>query len=830
VAVIDTGMDYTHPDLQANTWSAPTSFSLTLAGSSLTCPAGSHGFNAITFACDPMDDNQHGTHVAGTIGAAGNNALGVVGVNWTTRLMGLKFLDATGSGYISDAVNAIEFAVQAKQMLGAGADVRVLSNSWGGGGFSQALLDEIKRAGDNGMLFVVAAGNNGYDNDRSPFYPAAYNVSSLIAVAATDNRDALASFSNYGGASVQLGAPGVNILSTVLGGQYGYLSGTSMATPHVSGAAALLLSRCALDTAGLKAALTEQVDLVPALSGVTASGGRLNVDRALRDCTAPVGISPGALAFGRQVVDSASSPRTVTLTNHHSDPVTITGVAASGGFLQSHACSQLGPGETCPISVSFNPSALGYAEGALTVAHTAAGSPLTVQLSGYSVAATTVTPLSINFAGVVLGASSSPGYVILTNNQPAALALGGLAISGAFSQTNNCGASLGPNLSCNILVTFTPTALGAHSGTLTLDHDAATSPQTVALAGTGVARVTLAPDALDFGGIVVGSASPARTASLRNNQKSAALLITSIVAAGDFTQSNTCGAQLAPGFTCAIRVNFKPSAMGLRAGTLVISDNTPESPHLLPLSGAGMGQPDLAESSVSALGAMVVGGSVPVSDTALNRGAGSAGSSVTRYYLSSTPGAVPQGTRLNGTRTVPALAAGASFSGTATLSISPYFVPGSYYLLACADDTRSVIESDESNNCVSSSSPLPVDGPDLVESSVAVNNPLMPGGTAGVTDTSVNRGAASAGTSTTRYYLSTTPSSVPAGSPLAGSRAVPALAAGASSTGTATVTVSPYTPAGSYYVLACADANRYVAESDENNNCAASPLVRVGAP
>jgi subtilisin family serine protease len=830
VAVVDTGIDYTHPDLQANIWSAPSAFAVTIAGSVVNCPAGSHGFNAITLACDPMDDNKHGTHVSGTIGAAGNNGQGVVGVNWTTRLMGIKFLDSSGYGYISDAVNAIEFAIQAKNAFGAAADVRVLSNSWGGGGFSQALLDEIKRAGDNNMLFVAAAGNNGYNNDLSAFYPASYNAPNLIAVAATDNNDSLASFSNYGPTGVHLGAPGVNILSTVLGGQYGYLSGTSMAVPHVSGAAALVLSRCALNTPALKANLTEQVDLVPALNTITASGGRLNVNNALRDCTAPVGVSPGALAFARQVVATVSAPKTVTVTNRQAVSLAVTGISINGDFLQSNTCGQsVMAGGTCKITVTYNPTAVGYASGTLTLTHNAANNHLTVPLSGYGIVPAAVAPLNINFAGVVLGSSSRAQYVKLTNNQSTALSIIGVTMTGAFTQTNTCGTALGPLQSCNVLVTFTPVALGAHSGTLTLRYNASNSPQTVTLAGTGVSRVTLSPATLDFGGVVVGNVSLSRSASLMNNQKSASLAITSISASGDFTQTNNCGTQLGPSLTCVINVTFKPAAMGVRSGSVVIASNVPESPHVLALSGTGLGQPDLTESSVSALGTLAVGKSTQVSDTTVNQGAGNAGSSTTRFYLSATPSAAPVGMLLSGTRSVPGLAAGASSSGTATVTISPYFPPGSYYLLACADDTRYVIESNENNNCVSSSSVLRVEGPDLVEKSVSVNGPLALGKTASVTDTILNQGLANAGSSITRYYLSTTVSNSPAGVLLSGSRAVPALAAEGSSAGTATVTISPYVPVGSYYVLACADANNYVAETNENNNCAASALLQVTA-
>jgi subtilisin family serine protease/ribosomal protein L35AE/L33A len=288
VGVIDTGIDYNHPDLAANIWTAPRAFSVTVGGLLISCAAGTHGFNAITNSCVPFDDHSHGTHVAGTIGAVGNNGIGVAGVNWTASMMALKFLASNGFGSTADAIKAIEFAIQAKAVLGADANVRILSNSWGGGGYSQALRNAIDAANASDMLFVAAAGNDASSNDVFPHYPSSYTTANMISVAATTNQDQRSWFSNWGASSVHLGAPGSSILSTVPGNSYSSFNGTSMATPHVAGAAALMLSACQLSTAALRTTLLANVDPVAAMGGITTTGGRLNVNNAVRACQTPV--------------------------------------------------------------------------------------------------------------------------------------------------------------------------------------------------------------------------------------------------------------------------------------------------------------------------------------------------------------------------------------------------------------------------------------------------------------------------------------------------------------------------------------------------------------
>jgi serine protease len=326
VGVIDGGADYTHPDLLPNMWQNP--------GGVGGCPVGTFGYDAGDKDCDPQENpgGYHGTHVMGIIGAAGNNDLGVTGVNWQVSLMALKFYGSDGNGWISDAIGAIDFAIAAKQ---AGVNLRVLNASWVSPDVPDLKL-AIQRAGQNDILFVAAAGNDTNNNDTNPYYPAGYNtaVPNIISVAATDQSDNLASFSNYGSTSVNLGAPGNNILSTVPNGNYNYLSGTSMASPTVAGAAALILSAMPVNTSALilKDTILKNVDPIPALSGKTTTGGRLDVCRAIAGCGFTLNASPTSATVVRNKSTSYSLSITPAASFNKAVSLSVSGLPSGATY------------------------------------------------------------------------------------------------------------------------------------------------------------------------------------------------------------------------------------------------------------------------------------------------------------------------------------------------------------------------------------------------------------------------------------------------------------------------------------------------------------------
>ena len=293
VGIIDEGIDYTHPDLAANIWTNPGE----VAANGVDDDANGyiddiHGwdfFNNDNSIFDGSGDD-HGTHVAGTIGGVGGNGQGVAGVAWNVTMISAKFLGPSG-GSLADAVEALDYLTNLKTKYGV--NLVATNNSWGGGGFSQSLQDAINRAANAGILFIAAAGNDGSNNDSTARYPSNYN--NVIAVAAIDSSGNLASFSNYGATDVDLGAPGVGIYSTLPGGTYGSYSGTSMATPHVTGAAALYAAAHPGASANtIRAALLSSAQATPTASlvGKTVTGGRLNVSAA------PDVIPPPSLSIG----------------------------------------------------------------------------------------------------------------------------------------------------------------------------------------------------------------------------------------------------------------------------------------------------------------------------------------------------------------------------------------------------------------------------------------------------------------------------------------------------------------------------------------------------
>jgi len=319
IAVIDTGAQVapgvtgkvsTHPDLAANLWTNPGE----IAGNGIDDDGNGyvddiHGWNFFDDASWlfwSSSEDSHGTHVAGTIAAVGNNDTGVVGVNWQAQVMVLKFIGPLG-GYTSDAIAAIEYARD--------KDAKVINASWGSEEFSLSLKKAIEACN---CLFNAAAGNSGVNTDENPHYPSGYNSPNLISVAATDHNDELASFSNFGATLVDLGAPGVSIRSTLPISTYGSFSGTSMATPHVTGAAALILSapgQDSLTVAQLKSAILDNVDPISSLAGKTVTGGRLNVCKAIPGCAAPpppVVISPTSdtVVVGGQIAYGATGSMT----------------------------------------------------------------------------------------------------------------------------------------------------------------------------------------------------------------------------------------------------------------------------------------------------------------------------------------------------------------------------------------------------------------------------------------------------------------------------------------------------------------------------------------
>lgn len=309
IGVIDTGVTMNHPDLAANIWVNPGE----IAGNGIDDDGNGkiddvNGWDFVNNDNNPTDDNGHGTHCSGTIAGVGNNGVGVTGVVWRGKIAGLKFLNSGGSGSISAALSALQYCT--------GKQIKVSNNSWGGGGFSQAFQNALTASAAVGHVFCAAAGNGGYNNDQTPSYPASYPNDNVIAVAAIQSNGALASFSQYGLTSVDLGGPGVNITSCWLNGGYNTISGTSMATPHVTGVVAAVYGQNPSWTyTQVRNRILSTTRPIASLNGRCVTGGLVNLRSALVDNNNPPTAAISSPSNGTTVTGGAS----VTFTGSASD-------------------------------------------------------------------------------------------------------------------------------------------------------------------------------------------------------------------------------------------------------------------------------------------------------------------------------------------------------------------------------------------------------------------------------------------------------------------------------------------------------------------------------
>ncbi|MCE9629927.1 MAG: S8 family serine peptidase [Planctomycetia bacterium] len=418
VAIIDTGIDYRHTDLAANVWRNPGE----VAGDRIDNDGNGfiddvYGWDFVNNDADPFDDYGHGTHVAGTIGAVGNNGVGVAGVNWQVSMMGLKFLGADGSGSTSGAIAAINYATRMRRDFGV--NIVATNNSWGGGGPSTALRDAIAAGEGAGILCIAAAGNEANDNDSMASYPANY---ASIAVAATDASNRLASFSSYGATTVDVAAPGVSVYSTTPNNTYASYSGTSMATPHVTGLVALLAAANPQATATqIRSAILSTAVPVASLAGKVATGGLINARAALDalggttspEPPAPPPTTPAPVA---DVIDVSPDPRTTAV----SGVVVQFSTAVAGFDVGDLSLTRDGSAVSLAgVTVSTTDNVRWTVDGLATATTTAGTHVLTVVATGSGIT-------SID-GGVPLAASASDTWV----TQAAAIVDAGDTLSSA---------------------------------------------------------------------------------------------------------------------------------------------------------------------------------------------------------------------------------------------------------------------------------------------------------------------------------------------------------------------------------------------------------------
>ena len=848
VAVIDTGVDANHTDLAANMWSNPAE----IAANGVDDDGNGYiddvaGWDFLANDTNPHDENGHGTHVAGTIAATGNNSEGVIGVAFQSRIMPLRFLDATGSGNSSDGAEALIYA--------ADNGARIANNSWGGG-YSLVIEDAIAYADSKGMLVVSAAGNDSYNRDYFPSSPCSSKHSNVLCVAAHGSSGSMAYFTAFGPHSVHVIAPGVDILSTVptgncelcTSGGYHYLRGTSMASPHAAGVAALAVDRYpTLNPQQIKWLLTNSNDLDPANSHPTSyfiSDGRLNASQSLiqpfvmhvqeEGKSFPIGQNTTSYTL---LVDS--------LADNYSDTLQLALGSLPDGISASLDTTSVSvtAGTTATATVTVTTAdTVGrgdyyfdvYATDSTGKKHKA---QMRLSLTGpdFTLSATP------SYNQVLQGTTSAQYFVKLTSyegyvpTQPVELSFSSTepSITGSFSVnpvTLTANGTVTSRLTLQIPATLGvgeyPITIRAFDGVRMRERNVLFVSNDSDLVVTAVEAPTevYAGDAF----IIRGTVKNLGTVGYTPESSLSFTISQDQVPGGDYQIGMGAVPPLGPGesYDFAVEVSTQqhtsegPYYFGVEVDYSETVNETDETNNWLFTStptqiwrGA-----ELVISQVSAPTQATTGTQITVSDTVTNSGVRSTGFGFTVGYYLSTDAVITRDDTLLGERGVSALEAGQSNSGSLVVSI-PNLPAGTYYIGALADSGNSVPESDELNNALAASNTTQLGyGPDYVVNSATLPAQLLRGTTAQINYTLGNIGESSIGSSLLLSIYLSSDNVIDASDTRIGYLIAPEPAAGGTSSGTATVNIPADHLLGSYYVSLIVDPDNYYGEKNENNN------------
>ena len=854
VMVLDSGIDYTHPDLAANMWVNP----LEIPGNGIDDDGNGyvddvHGIDVINGDGDPMDDNGHGTHVAGIIGAVGNNAIGITGVAWKVKLIACKMLDDKGEGTVDKAVECLDYA---RALKARGVKIVVTNNSYGEVGPAPAALGEAIFAQPD-ILFVGAAGNFGVDNDVTDYFPGNFALPNVLSVAATDYRDALPRFSGFGRRTVHLGAPGVDVISTLPSEAYVSGTGTSQSAPHVAGVVALLKSQNPLlDSRAIRNLILTGGDPVPSLEGRTVSGRRLNAATAgacsqrplFTALKLPVAFTVGSastvsvlsLDCGNAVgpVNAvASSGETFSLRD---DGVAPDQVAGDGEFTASWAPAQ-------PFGhIDFSSSAGSERVSTVDLAATAVAGPaaaalgtavtvnVTVGNTSGSATPASVVNLLLSRDGVpsaddlVLGSASVPSIapnaqvvVPVTVNLAPSLGEGIFFLAAQVDPANQMAESNESNntVSGNVLVLSNPTA--------------DLKPTAVSAPANGVAGATIAVSAT----VANGGSSPAAASTVsfylsRGGAPTAAdtlvgtAAIQALAAGGSqmAAGSVTLPASLAPGaYTIGVIADSGAAVLESDEGNNALAGNT---------INVTVPRTDLVTLAVA--NPMVAKNGKPVALAAvlMNLGLDAAPATTVRWYLS-TDSTITTDDLPLGSATTTAMGPFGFATASTSVSVPTTVAEGTYYIGAIVDPDNLVAETNNANNAALSYLPMTVQyRVDLVMTSVSGPNAGVTGQPITLSGILKNKGLDPVvGEVTVGFYVSGD-ETITVRDRLIGVAKVNGLAAGASVPVSTNAVLRTDLPKRDYWVGAIADPGNLVPELRNGNNelAALNPLSVTHGP